>query len=33
MTEKELVYVEDAINHEIYMIRTCSEAEDYLNEK
>ncbi len=33
MTEKELLYVEDAINHEIYMIRTCREAEDCLNEE
>lgn len=33
MTEKELLYVEDAINHEIYMITTCKEAEDCLTDE
>ena len=33
MTEKELLYVEDAINHEIYMIQTCKEAEDCLTDE
>ncbi len=32
MTEKELLYVEDAINHEIYMITTCKEVEDCLTD-
>ena len=27
MTEKELLYVEDAINHELYMIKTIRETE------
>ncbi len=31
MTEKELLYVEDAINHEIYMIEMLDEVEDCLN--
>ncbi len=30
MTEKELLYVEDAINHEIYMIKAIKEAEECL---
>ncbi len=30
MTEKELLYVEDSINHEIYMIQTCNEVMDCL---
>ncbi len=33
MTEKELLYVEDAINHEIYMITTCKEVEDCLTDE
>lgn len=33
MTEKELLYVEDAINHEIYMISTCKEVEDCLTDE
>lgn len=33
MTEKELLYVEDAINHEIYMIKTCKEVEDCLTDE
>ncbi len=33
MTEKELLYVEDAINHEIYMITTCREVEDCLTDE
>ena len=33
MTQKELLYVEDAINHEIYMINTCNEIKDCLNEE
>lgn len=33
MTEKELLYVEDAINHEIYMIQTCTEIEDCLEDE
>lgn len=33
MTEKELLYVEDAVNHEIYMIETCNEVNDCLTEK
>lgn len=32
MTEKELLYVEDAINHEIYMIETIDEVEDCLTD-
>ncbi len=33
MTEKELLYVEDAISHEIYMINTCNEIEDCLTDE
>lgn len=33
MTDKELLYVEDAINHEIYMITTCKEVEDCLTDE
>lgn len=33
MTEKELLYVEDAINHEVYMITTCREVEDCLTDE
>lgn len=33
MTEKELLYVEDAINHEIYMIQACRETEDCLTDE
>ncbi len=33
MTEKELLYIEDAINHEIYMIKTCMEVSDCLEDK
>ncbi len=33
MTEKELLYVEDAINHELYMIKTCKETEDCLTDE
>ncbi len=33
MTEKELLYVEDAINHEIYMIQTIKEVEDCLTDE
>ncbi len=33
MTQKELLYVEDAINHEIYMITTLSEVEDCLTDE
>lgn len=33
MTEKELLYVEDAINHEIYMIQAFKEAEDCLTDE
>ena len=33
MTEKELLYVEDAVNHELYMIKTCEEAEDCLTDE
>ena len=33
MTEKELLYTEDAINHEIYMIKTCKEVEDCLTDE
>lgn len=32
MTEKELLYVEDVINHEIYMIETIDEVEDCLTD-
>ncbi len=33
MTEKELLYVEDAINHEIYMMNVCKELESNLTEE
>ncbi len=33
MTEKELLYVEDAVNHELYMIKTCKEVEDCLTDE
>ena len=33
MTEKELLYVEDAVNHEIYMIQTCNEICDCLTDE
>ncbi len=33
MTEKELLYVEDAINHELYMIQTIRETEDCLTDE
>lgn len=33
MTEKELLYVEDSINHEIYVIQTCAEVEDCLEDE
>lgn len=33
MTEKELLYVEDAINHELYMIQTIKEVEDCLTDE
>ena len=33
MTEKELLYVEDAINHELYMIKSCQEVEDCLTKE
>ena len=33
MTEKELLYIEDAVNHEIYMIKLCSEVSDCLTDK
>lgn len=33
MTEKELLYVEDAINHEIYMIQAIREAEECLTDE
>lgn len=33
MTEKELLYVEDAINHETYMIDTCKELLDCLSDE
>lgn len=32
MTEKELLYIEDAVNHEIYMIQTCYEICDCLTD-
>lgn len=31
MTEKELLYVEDAINHEIYMVEMLSDIKDCLS--
>lgn len=33
MTEKELLYVEDAINHELYMIKTIKEIEECLTDE
>lgn len=33
MTEKELLYVEDAVNHQIYMIQTCEEVADCLTDQ
>lgn len=33
MTEKELLYVEDAVNHELYMIKLCCEVSDCLSDK
>lgn len=33
MSEKELLYVEDAVNHEIYMINLCDEVSDCLTAK
>ena len=33
MTEKELLYIEDAINHELYMIKTIEEATDCLTDE
>lgn len=33
MTEKELLYIEDAIHHEVYMVETCMEVEDCLEEE
>lgn len=33
MTEKELLYVEDAVNHELYMIEVCKEVSDCLTDK
>lgn len=33
MTEKELLYLEDAINHELFMIEMLDEMEDCLNEE
>ena len=33
MTEKELLYVEDAIHHEIYMLETIKEVEDCLTDE
>lgn len=33
MTEKELLYVEDAVNHEIFMIQTCNEICDCLTDE
>lgn len=33
MTEKELLYVEDAINHELYMIKTICETEECLTDE
>lgn len=33
MTEKELLYVEDVINHEIYMLEMLDEVEDCLSEE
>lgn len=33
MTEKELLYVEDAINHELYMLKTIKETEECLTDE
>ncbi len=33
MTEKELLYLSDAVNHEIYMVQTCDEVSDCLQDK
>ncbi len=33
MTEKELLYVEDAIQHELYMIQNCEEVASCLTEE
>lgn len=33
MTEKELLYVEDAVNHELYMIQLCTEIMDCLTDE
>lgn len=33
MTEKELLYVEDSINHELYLIELCKEVSDCLTDK
>ena len=33
MTEKELLYVEDAINHEIYMLETIRDIDDCLTDE
>lgn len=33
MSEKELLYVEDAVNHEIYMINLCNDVGDCLTIK
>lgn len=33
MTEKELLYVEDAINHELYMIKSIKETEECLTDE
>lgn len=33
MTEKELLYVEDAVNHELYMLETCKEVVDCLTDE
>ncbi len=33
MTEKELLYVEDAVNHELYMIQLCTEIIDCLTDE
>ncbi len=33
MTEKELLYVEDAVNHELYMIQLCTDIMDCLTDE
>ena len=33
MTEKEILYIEDAVNHEIYTIETCVEIIDCLEDE